>query len=104
MTRRRSLRYLVLEAICALGKPVGSKDILRYLRRRYDVLRGKTPRNSIQAAVWMDIHTRKSKSPFKMVGGPGRNQWKYWLNNDLVREMKARIKMSPGQRGARLKS
>jgi len=75
-----SLRDIVLEALVALGEPVGSKEILAYIRRcGYPILNGRTPRASIQAAVWKDIRERKSASCFRMLG-PGRNKRKFWLS------------------------
>jgi len=82
-----SLRDIVLEAILALGKPVGSKEILAYIRgREYPGLNGKTPRASIQAAVWKDLKFRKSDSPFRMLG-PGRKSRKFWLSASAARAL-----------------
>jgi|SRR5579859_3965188 len=84
-TQTKSLRDIVLEALLALGKPVGSREILAYIRKSgYPVLKGKTPRASIQAAVWKDLQARKSQSPFRMLGS-GRNTRKFWLSDAAVK-------------------
>ncbi len=81
LKQNKSLRDVVLEALVALGEPVGSKEILAYIRKRgYPVLKGKTPRASIQAAVWKDLQARKSHSPFRMLGR-GRNTRKFCLSD-----------------------
>jgi hypothetical protein len=84
-TQNKSLRDVVLEALLALGEPVGSREILAYIRKRgYPGLKGKTPRASIQAAVWKDLQVRKSRSPFRMLGR-GRNTRKFWLSDAAVK-------------------
>lgn len=79
-TPRKPLREIVLEALIAIGQPAGTKEILAYIRkRRFPILQGKTPRASIQAAVWKDIAERSTKSAFRMLG-PGRKTRKFWLS------------------------
>ena len=79
-TPRKPLREIVLEALIAIGRPAGTKEILAYIRKRgFPILQGKTPRASIQAAVWKDIAESSTKSAFKMLG-TGRKTRKFWLS------------------------
>jgi hypothetical protein len=66
------------EAILEARRPLSSKEILEYARKRYSgFFTGRTPRRSIQAAVWKSIHLKGART-FKMVG-PGRLRRRYWL-------------------------
>jgi len=85
---RAALREVVLEALVSLGHPVGSKEILAYIRQHgYQILNGRTPRASIQAAVWKDIQQRKSASRFRMLGS-GRNNRKFWLSETARKQLR----------------
>jgi hypothetical protein len=89
-SRKKSLRSFVLDALVALGEPAGSRDILGYFQSLgYPTLAGKTPRASIQAAVWKDIKANGPRSPFKMLGH-GRVHRKFWLSEATIEASKLR--------------
>lgn len=71
--------------------------MVAYARRHrlLNLFKGKTPRRSIQAAVWKDIHGRRD-SPFVMVG-PGRVTRRYWAKREVLRSHKRLIVLREGK-------
>ncbi len=83
-TQTLRIRDIAKAAILEVGKPIGTKEMVDYARRNnLRLLKGKTPRNSLQAAVWKDIKKHGRKSPFIMLGH-GRNTRKFSLRKELL--------------------
>jgi hypothetical protein len=81
----KTVRDVAIAAIKEAGKPIGTKEILEFAQRngfRY-MLKGKTPRQSIQAIIWRDINARDKESPFLMIGAGRRNR-KYYLRKKFL--------------------
>lgn len=77
-SRKPTIAGIVREAILDARHPLSSKEILEYARKKYSgFFQGRTPRRSIQAAVWKSIHLNGA-STFKMLG-TGRIWRRYWL-------------------------
>jgi hypothetical protein len=59
-------------AECALretGKPMSSREILRYgTRRGWITPRGRSPEHSVQAAIWKNRKRLGKRSPFTVIG------------------------------------
>jgi hypothetical protein len=70
-------------AILKARRPISSREILEFaINSKLPVFAGKTPRHSIQAAIWKHIRKHKD-SPFVMVGS-GRVHRKYWLKKTAL--------------------
>jgi hypothetical protein len=83
--RPQSVRDVAVAAIKEAGEPIGTREILEFAQRngyRY-LLKGKTPRQSIQGIIWRDIHKRSEQSPFVMIG-TGRWSRKYFLRRRFL--------------------
>jgi len=80
MTKNSKIADVALEAILEARRPLSSREIFEYaLKRHRGLFKGRTPRRSIQAAVWKSIHLHDS-TPFKMLG-EGRVNRRYWVKD-----------------------
>ncbi len=85
-TQRLQITDVAIAAIRAAKKPIGSREIVEYAQQHgmMGIFAGKTPRNSIQSAIWKSINTLKGPTPFVMYG-TRRNQRKYGLKEPILK-------------------